>query len=45
MYTVEEKLKTAQPREYRWLQRHRSKLTVFFIWLESKMDKVMGVLR
>jgi hypothetical protein len=45
MYTVEEKLKMEQPQEYKWLQQHRSKLTVFFLWLESRLDKLMGVLR
>jgi hypothetical protein len=42
---IEEEIKVRQPTEYEWLERHRSRVTLFFMWLERKLDKVMGVLK
>ena len=36
---VEERLKVNQPLEYRALQQQRSKLTLFLLWLDRKLDK------
>lgn len=39
--TIGERLKVKQEEEYEWMQQHRSKLTVFFLWLEKKLDPVV----
>ena len=39
MITVEEYIKNSQPDKYEELNRQRSKITLFFIWLEDKLDK------
>jgi hypothetical protein len=41
MFTIEERLKVKQKREYEWLQQHRSKLTVFFLWIDEKLDPIV----
>ena len=39
MITVEDYLKNNQPDKYEELNRQRSKLTLFFLWLDEKLDK------
>ena len=45
MYTVEEQLKTNQKEVYKELEMDRDRVALFFIWLESKLDKVMEWIR
>ena len=39
MITVEDYLKEEQPDTYKKLNRQRSKLTLFLLWIDSKLDK------
>jgi len=39
MITVEDYLKEEQPDKYEELNRQRSKLTLFFLWIDRKLDK------
>ena len=39
MITVEDYLKEEQPDKYEKLNQQRSKLTLFFLWIDSKLDK------
>ena len=41
MITVEDYLKEKQPDKYKKLNRQRSKLTLFFLWLERKLDPIV----
>ena len=43
MGTIEERLKANQQKEeYEWLQQHRSKLTIFFLWIDEKLDPMVN---
>ena len=39
MITVEDYLKNNQPDKYERLNRQRSKLTLFLLWIDSLLDK------
>jgi len=41
MITVEDYLKEKQPDKYEELNQQRSKLTLFFLWLERKLDPIV----
>ena len=41
MITVEDYLKNNQPDKYEELNRQRSKLTLFLLWLERKLDPIV----
>ena len=44
MITVEDYLKEKQPDKYEELNRQRSKLTLFLLWLERKLDPAVDTL-
>ena len=42
--TIEQRLKANQEEEYEWMQQHRSKLTVFFLWIDGRLDPAINKL-
>ena len=42
MITVEDYLKEEQPNKYEKLNQQRSKLTLFLLWIERKLDPIVN---